>query len=27
MFLKPGGDHLVIESWREGGQVKRVERR
>ena len=27
MFLKPGGDHLVIESWREGGEVKRVERR
>jgi hypothetical protein len=27
MFLKPGGDHLVIESWREGGSVKRTERR
>ena len=27
MFLKPGGDHLVIESWREGGEVKRTERR
>ena len=27
MYLKPGGDHLVIESWREGGDVKRTERR
>ena len=27
MFLKPGGDHLVIESWRPGEQPKRVERR
>ncbi len=27
MFLKPGGDHLVIESWREGEDVKRIERR
>ena len=27
MFLKPGGDHLVIESWRPGGEVKKVERR
>jgi len=27
MFLKPGGDHLVIESWQAGGEVKRTERR
>jgi hypothetical protein len=27
MFLKPGGDHLVIESWRQGGDVTRIERR
>ena len=27
MFLKPGGDHLVIESWRAGEPVKRTERR
>jgi len=27
MFLKPGGDHLVIESWRDGEQPKRTERR
>jgi hypothetical protein len=27
MMLRPGGDHLVIESWREGGEVRRVERR
>ncbi|HEV3354097.1 MAG TPA: pyridoxamine 5'-phosphate oxidase family protein [Acidimicrobiales bacterium] len=27
MFLKPGGDHLVIESWREGQDPKRIERR
>jgi len=26
-FLIPAGDHLVIESWREGGEVQRVERR
>jgi len=25
--LRPATDHLVIESWREGGQPKRVERR
>jgi len=27
MFLKPGGDHLAIEWWREGTGTKRVERR
>ena len=26
-FLRPAGDHLVIEWWREGGPVHRVERR
>lgn len=26
-FLRPGADHLVIESWREGAAVERVERR
>ena len=26
-FLRPGGDHLVIEWWREGEEPKRVERR
>ena len=26
MFLQPGGDHLVIESWRPGEQPKRVKR-
>jgi Pyridoxamine 5'-phosphate oxidase len=26
MFLKPGGDHLVIETWRDGEDVKRTER-
>ncbi len=26
-FLIPGADHLVIESWRQGGRVRRVERR
>jgi hypothetical protein len=25
--LKPAGDHLVIESWKPGQEVKRVERR
>jgi hypothetical protein len=25
-FLSPGGDHLVIEWWRDGGSVHRVER-
>ena len=25
--IRPGGDHLVIESWREGEAPKRVERR
>ena len=27
MFLKPGGDHLVIEWWKEGVGTSRVERR
>ena len=27
MFLKPGGDHLVIEWWKEGAGTRRVERR
>ena len=27
LFIKPGGDHLVIESWRPGEQPKRIERR
>ncbi|MBV8302905.1 MAG: pyridoxamine 5'-phosphate oxidase family protein [Acidimicrobiia bacterium] len=27
MFLKPGGDHLVIEWWKEGAGTSRVERR
>jgi hypothetical protein len=27
MFLKPGGDHLVIEWWKEGAGTNRVERR
>jgi hypothetical protein len=27
MMLRPQGDHLLIESWREGGEVRRVERR
>ena len=26
-FLRPGGDHLVIEWWRQGEPVQRVERR
>jgi hypothetical protein len=26
-FLRPAGDHLVIDWWREGGPVRRVERR
>jgi hypothetical protein len=26
-MVQPAGDHLNIDSWREGGQVKRVERR
>ena len=26
-FLRPAGDHLVIELWREGGPVQRMERR
>ena len=26
-FLKPAGDHLAIESWKEGGQPRLVERR
>lgn len=26
-FLSVGGDHLVIESWQEGGTLRRVERR
>ncbi len=26
-FLRPAGDHLVIQWWREGGPVHRVERR
>ena len=26
-FLSPNVDHLVIESWRQGGKVRRVERR
>lgn len=25
-FLRPAGDHLVIEWWREGGRVSRVDR-
>jgi hypothetical protein len=26
-FLRPAGDHLVIELWREGSPVRRIERR
>jgi hypothetical protein len=27
MFLRPEGDHLDIRTWREGGDVRRIERR
>jgi general stress protein 26 len=26
-LIRPGGDHLVIESWRQGGETRRIERR
>jgi hypothetical protein len=26
-LIKPGGDHLVIESWRQGVETRRIERR
>ena len=25
-FLRPGGDHLVIETWREGGEARSIKR-